>query len=158
MSTKTSGEYTIREATNDDLDQVLALLEASSLPTVGVPEALGGFLVAESDGAIVGSVGIEECCEYALLRSAAVREDWRNRGLGRRLEERAIASAESKGIEALYLLTTTAESYFPSFGFERITRDDVPTPIKATDEFRSACPASATVMTLGLTNDSTTKP
>jgi amino-acid N-acetyltransferase len=158
VSTTTSGEYTIREATNSDLDQVVALLEASSLPTVGVAEALGGFLVAEIDGAIVGSVGVEQCCEYALLRSAAVREDWRSRGLGRRLVERAIAAAQAKGIEALYLLTTTAESYFPSFGFGRVTRDAVPDPIKATDEFRSACPASATVMTLGLTNDSAAKP
>jgi amino-acid N-acetyltransferase len=143
--------FTIREAKPDDLTSVLALLERSTLPTTGVAEALCGFLVAESDGAIVGSVGLETCCDrYALLRSTAVLDDWRGRGVGRRLVEQAIAAAESKGIEALYLLTTTAEAYFPSFGFERIGRDAVPDSIKATEEFRSACSASATVMTLCL--------
>jgi amino-acid N-acetyltransferase len=148
--------YAIREARRGDLPRVVALLEASNLPTTGVAEALGGFLVAESEGAIVGSVGIESCCDqYALLRSTAVSAAWRGRGVGRRLVERAIAAAESKGIEALYLLTTTAESYFPSFGFTRVERDAVPNPIKTTEEFHSACPASATVMTLCLTGRDT---
>ena len=43
-------------------------------------------------------------------------------------------------------LTTTAERFFPRFGFERITRDDVPASVQASIEFREACPASATVM------------
>jgi len=151
-NTTPTEQYVIREATNDDLAHVAALLQASQLPTTGVAEALCGFLVAESDGAIIGSVGIESCCaRYALLRSVAVEDEWRGRGVGRRLVERAIAVAESKGLEALYLLTTTAESYFPSFGFAPVDRDHVPDSIKRTEEFHSACPASATVMTLCLT-------
>jgi amino-acid N-acetyltransferase len=59
---------------------------------------------------------------------------------------RVIADAEARGIRALYLLTTTAERYFPSFGFRPITRDAVPAEVRATVEFQSACPASATVM------------
>ena len=141
----------IRAATDSDLASVTALLEASGLPTVGVAEALCGFIVAESGEDIVGVVGIEACCDrYALLRSTAVADSWRGRGLGRKLVERAIGEAEAKGIEALYLLTTTAETYFPSFGFSHVSRDNVPDEIKATEEFRSACPASAAVMTLCL--------
>jgi N-acetylglutamate synthase-like GNAT family acetyltransferase len=153
MTTSTAtAEYTIRSATSADLDQIISLLEASSLPTTGVDAALGGFFVAESDGAIVGSVGLESCCNrFALLRSTAVREGWRSRGLGRRLVERAVAAAESRGIEALYLLTTTAERYFPSLGFTRVERDDTPASVRASEEFRSACPSSATVMTRPLT-------
>jgi amino-acid N-acetyltransferase len=114
----------IRPATEADLPHISALLVASHLPTVGVAEALSRFLVAESGDRIVGVVGIEACCDrYALLRSTAVHDDWRGRGLGRKLVERAIAEAEAQGIEALYLLTTTAESYFPSFGFVRVTRE-----------------------------------
>lgn len=145
--------YTIRGATEGDLAQITALLEAASLPTTGVAEALCGFLVAEREGAIIGAVGVESCDgRYALLRSTAVRDDWRGRGLGRRLVERAIAEAEAKQVRGLYLLTTTAERYFPSFGFEPIERSDVPASIKATEEFRSACPASAAVMTLCLSS------
>lgn len=33
-----------------------------------------------------------------------------------------------------------------SFGFRQIQRDEVPEEVQATAEFRSACPASATVM------------
>jgi amino-acid N-acetyltransferase len=137
----------IRSATSADLAGITALLEASSLPTVGVADSLDGFLVGEEDGHIVGVVGIEACChEYALLRSTAVAPEWRGRGLGRRLVEQAIANAEAQGVQALYLLTTTAERYFPSFGFSQVSRDDVPSEVRATEEFREACPASATVM------------
>ena len=146
MDTMTRASAAIRPATVDDLPAIEALLVASSLPLAGVAGALGSFLVAEYDGAIVGVVGVEECCDYGLLRSTAVDAAWRSRGLGRRLVERAIASAESKGLRALYLLTTTAEHYFPSFGFAPTTRDDVPEVVRETVEFRSACPASAVVM------------
>jgi amino-acid N-acetyltransferase len=140
----------LRSAVSDDLPAVERLLTASSLPVVGVAEALPGFVVAESDGRLVGVVGLEICCEYALLRSTAVAPEWRDRGLGRQLVERIIAEAEARGIRALYLLTTTAERYFPSFGFAKTTRDEVPVPVKQTAEFQSACPASATVMSLTL--------
>jgi amino-acid N-acetyltransferase len=53
-------------------------------------------------------------------------------------------------MKALYLLTTTAERYFPSFGFVKTTRESVPDEIKTSVEFREACPASATVMALEL--------
>jgi N-acetylglutamate synthase-like GNAT family acetyltransferase len=59
---------------------------------------------------------------------------------------RTIAEAEARGINALYLLTTSAERYFPTFGFRAVPRDAVPDDIRATAEFLGACPASATVM------------
>lgn len=146
MLTRTSDVATIRRATKNDLPRIQRLLIASELPTDGVADALSGFLVAEHDGELVGVVGVEECCEYGLLRSTAVSREWRSRGLGRQLVQHAIAESESKGVQALYLLTTTAEQYFPSFGFAKTTRDAVPAPVRRTGEFTSACPASATVM------------
>ena len=140
----------IRPATTDDLPRVERLLTASELPLTGVRESLRDFLVAEADGDIVGVAGLEVCCDDALLRSVAVDPQWRSRGLGRALVTRAVAEAESRGIRALYLLTTTAEHYFPSFGFTKIERETVPAEVKATQEFTTACPASATVMTRSL--------
>jgi len=141
----------LRDATNADLPNIFSLLSASELPTVGVAEALNGFTVAEHDGRIVGVVGLETCCrQYALLRSTAVAPEYRKHGIGRRLVERAIAGAEAKGFSALYLLTTTAEAYSPSFGFAPVSRESVPAAVKATEEFSSACPSSATVMALEL--------
>jgi amino-acid N-acetyltransferase len=116
------------------------------LPLAGVAEALPGFIVAESNGVIVGSAALEVCCDNALLRSVAVAPEWRSRGLGRALVTRVIADAEARGLRALYLLTTTAEHYFPSFGFQQVIRENVPAEIRATEEFQSACPASAVAM------------
>jgi N-acetylglutamate synthase-like GNAT family acetyltransferase len=147
MQTHTlSSAVAIRRATRADLSDIEALLSKSGLPLDGVREELCEFLVAEAGSRIVGVVGMEYCGRYGLLRSTAVEPAWRSHGVGRALVERIIAEAESRGIHALYLLTTTAERYFPTFGFRTTARETVPDEIRATDEFRSACPESATVM------------
>lgn len=137
---------TLRPAAAEDLAGVERLLTASGLPLDGVREALPTFTVAEANGELVGVAGLEVCCEHALLRSVAVQPEWRSHGVGRALVTRVISDAEARGIHALYLLTTTAERYFPSFGFRQVTRDAVPPDVQATKEFQGACPASATVM------------
>ena len=142
----TSSAPYLRPAAPTDLAAVERLLTASSLPLDGVREALGTFVVAEAKGDVVGVAGLEVCCDNALLRSVAVQPEWRSHGLGRALVTRVISDAEARGLRALYLLTTTAERYFPSFGFRTIGRDEVPDDLRETAEFRGACPASATVM------------
>jgi N-acetylglutamate synthase-like GNAT family acetyltransferase len=137
---------TLRAAQSADLPAIESLLTASNLPLAGVADALPGFLVAESDGRIVGTAALEVSSDNALLRSVAVAPEWRSRGLGRALVTRVIADAEARGLRGLYLLTTTAEHYFPSFGFRQITRDEVPAALRETEEFKGACPASAVVM------------
>lgn len=145
-----TGAVDIRVATNQDLPAIEQLLASNDLPLDGVADGLCRFLVAESGERIVGVIGMETRGRYGLLRSTAVATDWRNRGIARRLVERIIAEAEARDFRALYLLTTTAETYFPSLGFRKATRDAVPDPIRATSEFQDACPASATVMCLTL--------
>ena len=136
----------LRAAQVADLPAIKHLLAASQLPLAGVAESLPGFIVAEAEGTVVGTAALEVCCDNALLRSVAVVPEWRSRGLGRALVTRVIADAEARGLRALYLLTTTAEHYFPSFGFREVARADVPADVQGTEEFRSACPASAVVM------------
>jgi amino-acid N-acetyltransferase len=140
----------IRPAADGDLGAIERLLTENHLPLDGVREALRTFVVAEAEDGLVGVAGLEVCCDDALLRSVAVSPAWRSRGVGRALVTRAISDAEARGLRALYLLTTTAERYFPSFGFERIDRSAVPETVRATKEFTVACPASATVMTRSL--------
>jgi amino-acid N-acetyltransferase len=139
-----------RAAAAADQDAVESLLTSNQLPTAGVAEMFAQdptqFIVAVDDDAVVAVAGVEECCEHALLRSVAVRPDWQRRGLGQELVARAVAQAESRGIAALYLLTLTAEHYFPRFGFARVERTAVPAAVASTVEFTSACPASAIPM------------
>jgi amino-acid N-acetyltransferase len=136
----------VRAATGGDYGAVLALLEASALPLAGVPFTLAEFYVAEDRGRIVGTVGLELYGADALLRSAVIDPASRGSGVGRALVERALEHARERGVRAIYLLTTTAERYFTRFGFDRVTREDVPDAVQASVEFREACPASATVM------------
>ena len=138
---------TLRAATSADLATVQALLQRSGLPLEGVdPGALTGFIVAESSGMLVGVVGLEIYRESALLRSAAVEERWRGTGVGRALIDAALARARERGIRDVYLLTTTAEHYFPRFGFCCVGRESVPAAVQASAEFQGACPSSAVVM------------
>src|SRR5438309_1429893 len=127
--TPTAGP-TLRPARAADLPQIERLLTSAQLPLAGVAEALAGFVVAEADGSIVGTAALESRSENALLRSVAVAPGWRSRGLGRALVSRVIADAEARGLHALYLLTTTAEQYFPSFGFTPIAREAVPEEVR----------------------------
>jgi len=150
IASNTQTGANIRAARPEDFPRVERLLADSELPLAGVPRSLDGFVVAESEGELVGVAGLEVCCDDALLRSVAVRPEWRSRGVGRALVTRTIADAEARGLRALYLLTTTADRYFPSFGFQKIEREDVPPDVRKTDEFTSACPASATVMSRSL--------
>ena len=146
MSTERGDQVHIRAARDADAPAIDALLAGNGLPLDGVRETLGRFLVAEDAGVVVGVAGVEERGNHGLLRSIAVDQGWRSRGVGRELVTRAIAGADARGLEALYLLTTNAERYFSSFGFRLTTRDAVPEPLRQTSEFQGACPASATVM------------
>jgi amino-acid N-acetyltransferase len=143
----------LRPATRADLAAVERLLAAASLPTVGVADLFANhpddFVVADhpgSPGELAAVAGLEVRGDTALLRSVAVDPAWRQHGLGQALVRRVVCEAEARGLDAVYLLTMTAEHYFPRFGFERVDRDLVPAEIAATLEFRSACPASAVAM------------
>ncbi|MGZ8378064.1 MAG: arsenic resistance N-acetyltransferase ArsN2 [Gemmatirosa sp.] len=145
----------LRTATPADLAAVRRLLADCELPDAGVDALFAthaaDFVVAEATDAdgraqLVGVAGLEVCRDDALLRSVAVRPEWRAHGVGRDLVKRLVCMAEARGLHALYLLTMTAEHYFPRFGFETVERGAVPAAIAETLEFRSACPASAVAM------------
>ncbi len=139
-----------RAATANDRNDIEALLQANGLPVAGVADMLAQdptqFIVAHDGDRLVATAAVEACGEHALLRSVAVTESWRKRGLGRALVEQVVAQATARGVDGLYLLTMTAEAYFPRFGFARVERGAVPAGVARTVEFTSACPASAVTM------------
>lgn len=139
-------ELAIRPAVPEDKTELTNLLQQSDLPVEDLTENLHGFLVAVVDGQIVGTVGIEAYQKWGLLRSLAVTADFQSRQIGSRLFEAALELARSKGIENLYLLTTTASEYFARKGFHEVCRKDVPAAIRATQQFSRICPDSAIVM------------
>lgn len=141
-----TAEIHIAPASPDDQAAVLALLEMAHLPKDGLTDHLDTTIVARQGDRIVGTAALELYADGALLRSVAVDPEMRGKGIGHRLTDAATRRAAELGVPALYLLTTTAERFFPRFGFSTISRDDVPGTVKGSVEFRSACPDSATVM------------
>jgi amino-acid N-acetyltransferase len=136
----------VRSATDADYPAVIALLETAGLPTAGVPRMLGDFLVADTGDGLAGAIGLERYGSGALLRSAVVRPGDQGTGIGAALVRAVLDRARDGGLREIYLLTTTAERWFPRFGFAPIEREQVPDALRASAEFREACPASAAVM------------
>jgi len=140
----------LRAATADDLRSIAQLLTARDLPTAGVGEHLGGFVLAARDSALLGCACVEQYGKVGLLRSVAVAEELAGNGVGGRLVRAAVDRARAVGLQELYLLTTTAAGYFPRFGFEIIGREALPSALSASAELQGACPASAVAMRLTL--------
>ena len=89
---------------------------------------------------------MERYGDSGLLRSVAVALEWRSTGIGRTLVDRVLEEGRGAGVREVYLLTTTAEHYFPRLGFACVDREIVPAALRASAEFSGACPASAVVM------------
>jgi len=136
----------IRAAEETDLPAIRRLLETEHLPLAGVEEHVRTMVVAKNGEDVVGAAAVELYADGALLRSVVVSPAVQGQGLGHQLTEAALDVAKASGSRAAFLLTTTAEKFFPKIGFERISRDDVPASVQTSIEFRSACPASAVVM------------
>lgn len=137
---------TLRRATPDDQEAVAELLRTLRLPIEGVSDWLEHFWVGEHRGAVIGAAGMERYGDAGLLRSVAVAPEWQDSGIGRALVDRVLDQSRSAGIHDVYLLTTTAERYFPRLGFACVDRGSVPAAVRSSVEFTTACPASAVVM------------
>ena len=137
---------TLRRATPDDREAVAGLLRALKLPTDGVSDGLEHFWVGEHGGAVIGAAGMERYGDAGLLRSVAVAPEWQGSGIGRALVDRVLDESRAAGVHDVYLLTTTAERYFPRLGFACVDRGCVPAAVRSSVEFTAACPASAVVM------------
>ncbi len=140
----------LRNARSTDLPAVERLLTANGLILDDVAAGIGDFIVAESPGELVGTIGLEVRLPYALLRSAAVDPARHRGGLGGELVARLVKAAESRGVRALYLFTPSAALFFEKHGFQRTTRDAIPHELRSTGQFAHACGATAVTMVRAL--------
>jgi len=129
----------------------VALLQAQGLPVSDIAdEHLEHFFFVGSDASPTGLVGLELYGADALLRSLVVGENARGQGLGSALIDHAEQYAASNNVRSIYLLTTTAETFFKRLGYGRIDRSQAPSAIKQTPEFAGLCPASSAFMVKSL--------
>ena len=141
---------TIRRASADDWDRIAAHLKTLCLPLDGAREHVTDFVLVERDGDILGCAAVERYGDAGLLRSVGIAPAEQGHGIGAALVIHAVREASAAGVRTMVLLTTTAERYFPRFGFSVVDRESVPESVRASVEFQGACPASATVMRLDL--------
>lgn len=135
--------FTFRLANRGDDAALRSLLAAAALPVDDVSAEAQEYVLATSDGVLLGCVGFEAHGDVGLLRSFAVAPKLRGQGLGTMLFERIVARALLRGVKNAYVLTTTADRYCLKHGFERIERAQVPAAIASTGQFRVLCPATA---------------
>lgn len=123
-------DLTIRAMSMDDLDDVLAI-EQASYPHPWKREHfiheihshLAFPVVVVEGGRLLAYLCLMSLFEEAQIMNIAVAPDQRGRGIGRMLMEHAIATARQKGAENLTLevreSNLAAIALYEAFGFER---------------------------------------
>ena len=143
MNAVASGGAIVYEfAKRVDLNEVSTLLKACELPDNDLEKHK--FIVAKNDGLIVGCIGLE--IPGPLLRSMAVRPDFRNRGIAGELCKRLLKFAKKQHAGEIYLLTDSAEKFFEKNGWDKVDRETAPEWVRAHKQFTTLCPVSAVVM------------
>jgi N-acetylglutamate synthase-like GNAT family acetyltransferase len=125
------------------LGDLTAELQAACLPTSDIGEPGRRFFRFDDPEGIIGYGGIEGVVAERLLRSLVVSSERRGRGSGEAVLAALEQLAADDGVTHLYLLTTTAETFFRRHGYEAAERAAAPVAIAMSAEFRSLCPASA---------------
>lgn len=130
------------------LEDVLSLLERCGLPAADIsPLDPPSFFGIRCGNELVAAVGLESFESAGLLRSLAVLPAHRGRGSAHRLVAFCERVAAARGVEHLYLLTTTAAAFFERLGYTPAPRSAAPTAIALTPQFSDLCPASAAFFT-----------
>jgi amino-acid N-acetyltransferase len=142
------GEIVISGATTADIPFIKQLLAANELPVAGIEEHWKTFIVARDGDEVVACAGAEAYQFAALIRSVAVANSHRSRGIGRRIVRQLLDRLASRGLREFYLLTTTAQAYFAKRGFKPIDRDEIHPQLLASSELQGACPDTAVCMRL----------
>ena len=142
----------IRRASDLDLPAVVSLIRTASLPLAGLAENFDHLYVLEVQETILGVVGYEVYPPDVLLRSLVIAPSVRRQGYGRLLIAHILHQARLNGVRKAYALTTTIPDLLCRSGFREILRSDAPQALFASEEFRGACPASAKLFCITLTD------
>ena len=89
-------------------------------------ENLQTFIVAELDGKIVGCCALEVIwSDLAEIKSLAVDEAYKGKGIGNRLVAAAVEQAEKLGVPKVFALTLEP-AFFEKTGFEIVEKEALP--------------------------------
>ena len=143
----------IQRLTEKKLTLLQNFLQSNSLPFTDMEIDKHLFFGVFDKDELIGSVGIELYNQSGLFRSLAVKSEYQKNGLGKRLHDHIISYCLQNGVKTLFLLTTTASSYFEKMGWSKIQRNETPEQILQSEEFASLCPSTAVCMTFQVYSD-----
>lgn len=127
------GEIYIRKAKIKDVQDIHRLINSYAQEGKLLPRSLSelyegvrDFLVAETDGKIIGCCALHIVWEnIAEIKSLAVAKDMVNQKVGTRLIEAIISSAKELEIDKLFVLTYIPD-FFKAFGFKLVDKYSLP--------------------------------
>ena len=138
----------VAPSTPDDRPELETLIAGSGLPTEGLAQAAA--VIARIDGVVVAAAALEEREGFGLLRSVAVAEAHRGRGLATALVTDRLCAAHLAGLRSVSMLTTDAQRYFERFGFSVVDRTSLPQALVASTQLALPACSTAVAMTLSL--------
>ena len=123
----------VRKATLKDAIGIYHLINHYAREGLLLPRSLGSiyenirdFWVYEEESQILGCASLHVVWEdLAEIKSLAVREDKRGKGIGSLLVEACLEEAQKLGIKKVFALTY-AQSFFSKFGFEELEKTKLP--------------------------------
>ncbi|UTE77579.1 GNAT family N-acetyltransferase [Rossellomorea sp. KS-H15a] len=111
----------IRQATNEDIHEVVAFLTKAGLSTEGIKHSIDCFLVVEDEeNRLIGTLGIEVQGKIGLLRSLVVTSSFESEELFALFQE-ILKLAKEKDLKRLYLISNRKASlaFFDLLGFQQ---------------------------------------
>ena len=131
-----------------DRARVIALLQQAHLPDddLANSHSLVDFLVMRESQQVVGAIGLQNAGGAGLLRSLVVLSSLHRQGRGAALVAAAERLAVRRGIDDMYLMTTTVPGFFALLDYLRVDRASAPPALQQTAQFTTLCPASAVCM------------
>lgn len=123
----------IEKANIDDPPQILAIVNHFADQQLMLPRSLNDiyenlrdFFVWRQDGGIVGCAALHISWQgLGEVRSLAVLEEAKGRGIGRALVESCLEEARSLGMQQVFVLTYMPE-FFEKFGFVLHPKEKLP--------------------------------
>jgi amino-acid N-acetyltransferase len=114
----------IRSAGTGDIPDIKRILSQYILETELVDDNIDQFVVAETGDRIVGCACLISSLGVIELRSIAVLQVWKNKGIGRKLFETLMQRAN--GMTDRIFVRTTARGFFEKIGFEALDNSQKP--------------------------------
>lgn len=129
----------VEEASLNYYEAIRALLVGAALPLPSPLDERVSMLILREGREVIACAGYERYGEYALLRSVAVQEAARGKGLGRRLLEGTCERLRHLGVSTIFLLTLNAGHFFERLGFSSVDLAHIPKPVLRSQEFSLPC-------------------